>query len=126
MNIDHPPSGDTGDPIAQALEHIEKAEHDLEKAHEGEREAEKELHQAERELEEAQHRTETEIIVNARPREVPGHTVTFECVSACNFYSAVFSCISLILYKLMDFVPIGHRRRKLTPCARIYRVVLIH
>jgi transcription elongation GreA/GreB family factor len=47
-------------------------------AHEDEREAEEELREAERELKEAEHRAETEIIVNARPREVLGHTVTFE------------------------------------------------
>ena len=85
MNIDRPSSGDTGDPITQALEHIEKAEHDLEKAHEEEREAEKELREAGRELAEAERRSETEIIVNARPREVPGHTVTFDQVAELAF-----------------------------------------
>jgi len=85
VNIDRPSSGDTGDPITQALEHIEKAEHDLEKAHEEEREAEKELRKAEHELAEAERRSETEIIVNARPREVPGHTVTFDQVAELAF-----------------------------------------
>lgn len=85
MNIDRPSSGDTGDPITQALEHIEKAEHDLEKAHEEEREAQKELREAEHELAEAERRSETEIIVNARPREVPGHTVTFDQVAELAF-----------------------------------------
>jgi hypothetical protein len=37
------------------------------------------------------------------------------CVSASKFDPAAFSCISLILFKLLDFVSIGHRRRKLTP-----------
>ena len=74
----------------RAIEHVKKAEHDLEKAHEEERQAEKELHEAERELEQIEHPhpRETEIIVNSRPKKVPGHEVTFEQVVKIAFPDA--------------------------------------
>jgi Multiubiquitin len=65
------------DPVERAVEHIQKAEHDLERAHEEERRAEEELRKATEELEHT-HPRETEIIVNARPRTVPGDEVCFE------------------------------------------------
>lgn len=63
--------------LERAAEHLKKAEHDLEAAHEGERRAEKEIREAEHEIEEALHH-EIGIIVNARPRQVDHRRVTFE------------------------------------------------
>lgn len=59
MNTDPTATGNAGSPIAQAVSDTEKTEHGLE---------------------EAERRSKIEIIVNSRPREVPGHTVTFEQV----------------------------------------------
>lgn len=79
MNTDDPSQPqDCGNPVEHALEHIRHAEHDLEKIHQEERQAEHELKEAEHELEKALHPRETEIIVNARKRTVKGHVVSFE------------------------------------------------
>lgn len=91
MNEDHPPDRDGL--VGRAIEHLKEAEHDIERARESERRAEHELElarederRAEREIEEAareleraasQPPAETEIIVNARPRIVPGDRVGF-------------------------------------------------
>lgn len=63
-----------------ALEHLKKAEHDLERAHSAEHLAEDEIRKAEHEIEEAAAHRNTEIIVNSRPREIHGHIATFEQV----------------------------------------------
>lgn len=85
MNIDPDSSGDTADAIGRALEHVEKSERDLEHIREEEHEAEAELREATHELEDAERRAATDIIVNARPREVPGHIVTFEQIAQLAF-----------------------------------------
>jgi len=81
---DLPPDPPDRDPVDRAIHDLQKAEHDLEVAHEAEERAEHELKAAERELEEARHR-ETDIIVNSRERKVPGDKVTFEEVGALAF-----------------------------------------
>jgi Multiubiquitin len=79
MSKDDPsPPQERGNPVERALEHVRHAEHDLEKVHKEERQAEHELEEAEHELEEALHPRETEIIVNARKRTVKGDVVSFE------------------------------------------------
>lgn len=82
MNTAHndaePPDVDTE--AEHALEHLKKAEHDLEQAHESEHRAEDEIRKAEHEIEEAVTHRNTEIIVNSRPREIHGHVATFEQV----------------------------------------------
>lgn len=82
MNTHHndadPPDGDTQ--VEHALEHLKKAEHDLEQAKEAERLAEDEIREAEHEIEEAVEHRNTEIIVNSRPREIHGREASFEQV----------------------------------------------
>jgi hypothetical protein len=55
-----PGSAEPADPVERALQHVRKAEHDLDEAREAEHRAE-----------------ETEIVVNGRPRKVPGHEVSY-------------------------------------------------
>lgn len=66
--------------VEQALEHIHKAEQDLELARAEEQRAEDELKGAIAELEQAEHAhpRETEITVNGRRRTVPDDGVSFE------------------------------------------------
>lgn len=66
----------SADPVDRALEHIEDAERDLAKARGGERRAEAELREAAHELQEAHH-AGIEIVVNAQPKTVHDHEVTF-------------------------------------------------
>jgi hypothetical protein len=72
-----PGPGEPADPIEQALGHLHKAEHDLEEARKAENRAEGQLHDAAEELAHAEHPRETEIVVNGRPRKVPGHEVSY-------------------------------------------------
>lgn len=59
MIAEEPKNQECEDSVHTALEHVEAAEHDLERAHELERKAEEELHRAEEELREAEkHRCE--------------------------------------------------------------------
>jgi len=80
MNIPRIPAEppDIDPEVGHALKHLNEAEHDLEQAREAEHRAEDEIVKAEHEIEEAVAHRETEVIVNSRPREVPGHIVTFE------------------------------------------------
>jgi hypothetical protein len=82
-----PPDGDK--PVEQALEHLQKAEHDLEAARQAERRAEGEIREAEHDIEEAIERRQTEIIVNSRPREIQGHRASFEQVVQLAFPAGV-------------------------------------
>ena len=66
------------DTVERAIEHLHHAEQDLERARDGERRAGEEVREATEELEEAEHLRETDIIVNARPRKVPGRVVTYD------------------------------------------------
>jgi hypothetical protein len=60
MSTEEPKSQASEGPVHTALEHVQKAEHDLERARELERKAEDELRRAEEELREAEkHRCET-------------------------------------------------------------------
>jgi hypothetical protein len=78
MQGENPPEEkDSGDPIERAVEHIHSAEHEIDEGQRLERRGEEDLRRATEELERAEHPRETEIIVNARPRKVPGNEVTF-------------------------------------------------
>lgn len=71
-----PPDGDAK--LEHALEHLKRAEHDLEQAEAVERRAEAEIGEATHEVEEALKHRNTEIIVNSRPREIEGDEASFE------------------------------------------------
>lgn len=76
------------DAVETALVHVEKAECDLAEAHAAEVRAEVELHEAVDELAEARFE-DVEIVVNAQPRVIHGHEVTFEEVVRLAFPEAV-------------------------------------
>jgi len=75
-----PNNGGEPPDIEHALDHLKAAEHDLALAHEAEHRAEDEVRKAEHEIEDALAHRETEIIVNSRPREIPGKIAGFEQV----------------------------------------------
>lgn len=75
-----PNNGGEPPDIEHALDHLEAAEHDLALAHQAEHRAEDEVRKAEYEIEDALAQRETEIIVNSRPREIPGKIAGFEQV----------------------------------------------
>ena len=75
-----PNNGGEPPDLEHALEDLKTAEHDLALAHEAEHRAEDEIRKAEHEIEDALAHRETEIIVNSRPREIPGKTARFEQV----------------------------------------------
>jgi len=75
-----PNNGGEPPDIEHALDHLKAAEHDLTLAHQAEHRAEDEVRKAEHEIEDALAHRETEIIVNSRPREIPGKIAGFEQV----------------------------------------------
>lgn len=74
--------------LEHALDDLKTAERHLALAHEVEHRAENEIRKAEHEIEEALAHRETEIIVNSRPREIPGKVAGFEQVVQLAFPGA--------------------------------------
>lgn len=75
-----PDNGGEPPEIQHALGQLKAAEHDLALAHEAEHRAEDEVRKAAHEIEDALAHRGTEIIVNSRPREIPGKIAGFEQV----------------------------------------------
>lgn len=74
--------------IENALDHAKAVVHYLSLAVQSEHRAEDEVRKAEHESEEALAHRETEIIVNSRPREIPGKIAGFEQVVQLAFPGA--------------------------------------
>lgn len=75
-----PNNGGESPDLEHALDHLKATEHDPALAHEAEHRAGDEVRKAEHEIEDALARRKTEIIVNSRPREIPGKIAGFEQV----------------------------------------------
>ena len=78
--MNNPNNGGEPPDLEHALDDLKTAERDLVLAHEAEHRAEGEIRKAEHEIEDALAHRETEIIVNSRPREIPGKVAGFEQV----------------------------------------------